>query len=151
MKKELAKLKEENKRKKVYSRVLTNRMTIVGHKLFKSDQHLHLAFMIYRLRRDFGFTAWEIANLTGIPTRQVYKFYERLKPILKSEILKTLARMDYEQDSQAWYSIPSPNGTAQGYYKIKDYPAWYSNASKNKKWSNIPKLQIGYETEKDWK
>ncbi len=147
MNKELAKLKEENKRKKIYSRVLTNSMTIVGHKLFKSDRQLHLAFMIYRLRRDFGFTAWEIANLTGIPTRTIYKFYELLKPILNSEILKTLSNMDYEKDMDAWYTLPSPNGNAQGYYRIKDYPAWYA---KSKKWSTAPSLKIGEDTENKW-
>ncbi len=143
-------LKAENKQRKVYSRVLTNQMTIVGWKLFKSDRTLHLAFMVYRLRRDFGFTAWEIANLTGIPTKQVYKLWEKLKPLLNSEILKILGDMDYKGELQAWDEIPFRPGKPQGLHVVRDYPAWYLQTKRYKRWSKKAILGLGNVSEKDW-
>jgi len=119
----LRKVKEENKQKLVYARVLNNQMMIVAWKLFKKDRVLHTGFMLWKLHREFGFTAWEIANFTGIPTKTVYKYWEKIKPFLNTDILKYYAKMDKEgkllpkQDSYLKLS--------GDYHLYDDFPSWY--------------------------
>lgn len=147
----MMKLKEDNKNKVgskkpiIYSRILTNRMTIVAWKLFKKDRKLHYAFLLYRLKRDFGFTNWELANFTGMPMDHVNNHLRVIKPIIKSGILKILAKMDDENELREWKEVKH-NGKEQGYYIVKEYPAWYE---KPKRITEKPYFQLGSETEKE--
>lgn len=142
----LAKIKEDYKKKPIFSRVLTNRMTIIGWRLFKSSHRLHLALIIYRLKRDFGFTEWEIANFTGIPVRDIHNFMRKFKPLLDTEVLKVMAELEYTYQDKinAWMSLPRGHDSRpQGYYIIKDYPAWYENTKKYKRWVEEPGIKLG--------
>ena len=89
--------------RKKWSRVLTNRMTIVGYRLFKHSHTLHLGFIIMRLRKDFGFTLYEVANFTGIPYKTLENYSGRIRKLLESEALKILARMDYNEEKEIWF------------------------------------------------
>lgn len=145
----LENLKEKNLKKKVYQRVVSNNMSIVAHKLFKSDRTLHLAFITYRLRRDFGFTDLEVANLTGIPMNIIEKMRVKLKPILESKVLDILAKMDYEEELHEWNMLGDGHGGKQGYYVIKDYPAWYDDKRYNEKYKE-KLIKLGTESEKEY-
>lgn len=147
----LKKTREENLRRPfVYTRIVDNRMTIVGHRLFKHSRNLHLALIVHRLRRDFGFTWYEVANFTGIPIRDLSNLYRRLKPLLDDEILKTLVRIDYFGELNTWRSIPA-HGRPQGYYEEgKDRPAWYKERKRKKDWNKEPLFKLGTKTETEY-
>lgn len=147
----LPELQEIKRTRKQYSKVLTNRMTIAAWKLFKKDPILHFAFILYRLRNDFNFTAWEIANFTGIPTRQVQYYMKTIKPILDSEVLKVLAKMDYKGELEMWNEHTACNGLPQGYVVVHDYPAHYSMRMMNKeRYQTIPEKKFGDVTQKEY-
>lgn len=135
----LLKIKDANKNKnkpyhkKVYQRILTNRMTIAGYMIFNHSKTIHLALILYRLRRDFGFTAWEIANLTGVPVGTLYNYYRKAKVILESEVLKYWD-VDYDEQLKKWLLIPDKGGKPQGYYEeLVDENPWFMN---DKRWSD---------------
>lgn len=131
----------ENKQKRIYSRTLSNRMTIVAWKLFNHNRRLHFAFIVYRLRRDFGFTYWEIANFTGLPTATLRQWVHRMMPLLKSQIIQTLVSMDYDEEEDNW-----EHANAE---KDKKYPAWY-DVDKYKEKYKEPDFKLGGESEKEW-
>ena len=145
----LEKLHEENKKKIIYSRIVTNRMTIVAWKLWKQDRKVHLGFICYRLRRDFGFTWWEIANFTGIPVYELKVMYEKIKPLLDSNVLRILAELDEEGALKEWREV-SMGSREQGLFVVHDYPAWYSRTDRAKRFSTKPDIQLGTESEKDY-
>jgi len=149
MKPILEKLKEENKKKIIYSRIVTNRMTIVAWRLWKQDHKVHLGFLCYRLRRDFGFTWWEVANFTGIPVAELKQMYHKIKPLLDSSVLKILAEMDEEGALKEWREL-SMGDRQQGLYVIHDYPAWYLRTKRAKRYSTEPEIKLGTESEKDY-
>jgi hypothetical protein len=145
----LENLKEKNLKKKVYQRVVSNNMSVVAHKLFKSDKVLHLAFITYRLRRDFGFTDVEVANLTGIPMNTIEKMRTVLKPILESKVLDVLAKMDYQEELLKWDMLGDGHGNKQGYYVIKDHKPWYDDKRYSEKYKE-PLIKLGMESEKEY-
>lgn len=119
------KIKEDNKKKKVFARVLNNGMMAIAYKISKQDRYLYYGFFLWKLHREFGFTAWEIANFTGIPARRVRKYWEKIKPFLKSDILKNLARIDSEGHLHEYREISPPNASGNDFYIMRDYPAWF--------------------------
>lgn len=124
-------------------------MTIVGWRLFQSDRVLHFGFVLYRLKRDFGFTDWEIANFTGIPKRDIHNFMRRIKPLMDAEILKSLSKMHWIEEEDGWRSIPDGHGRKwQGYF-IKKELAWY-NKNKYRKLNKEPHEQLGTDLEKEY-
>ncbi len=140
--------KEEQKKKVNFSRVLTNRATIIGWRMFQKDRTIHMGFILYRLKRDFGFTDWEIANFTGIPKRDIHNFMRRIKPILDSEVLQQLATMDWIEEEKGWRSIPDGHGRAwQGYY-VPKHIAWYDKG-KYRKHREEPLEKLGVKMKKD--
>lgn len=143
----LEKLKEEQKKRVVFSRVLTNRMTITAWRLFKSDRNLHLGFIIYRLRRDFGFTEYEAANFTGIPVKDIHNLLKTVRKLMNTGVIKSIAESDYTYDEQlhVWRSLPRGHDLRpQGYYTITDRLAWYQRTEKYKeKWTREPDFQLG--------
>lgn len=116
-------------RAKKFSKTLTNKMTIVMWRLFRSSRTLHFGFMLFRLEQDFGMTEWDVANFTGIPARQVGKFVEATKEIMKSSVLRELAAMDFVEEENGWRALPfrygKRNGSQQGYF-IPKTPEWYA-------------------------
>lgn len=119
----LKKIQEENKKKRVYAKILNNQMMIVAWKLFKKDRILHTGFMLWKLHREFGFTAWEIANFTGIPTKTIYKYWESIKPFLNTDTLKYYAKLDKEGRL-----LPKQDSYLQllaGKHLYNDFPGWY--------------------------
>ena len=130
--------------------MLTNRMTIVAWKLFRTSKMKHLGFILYRLRRDFGFTDWEIANLTGIPMTNVSNYLASIKPVLDLEVLDILARMDEKGEIEAWKNIPDNSNFPQGYVMGKEQPAWYEEDKASygrKRLHKEPYFKLGSETE----
>lgn len=145
----LANLKERNLKKKVYQKIVTNNMSIVAHRLFKEDRTLHLAFIVYRLRRDFGFTDFEVANLTGIPMGILNKMRQKLRPILQTKVLDVLAKMDYNEELNEWNNKNDGHGCPQGYYTVKTHKAWYDDKRFNEKYKE-PLIKLGTESEKEY-
>ena len=90
-----------------YVRILTNKMTIVAWKLFKSDRRMHFAMILYRFKRDFGFTELEIANFTGMPVKEVNSLLQIALKFMRSDVLKIIAKTDFEWDEElhAWRYI----------------------------------------------
>ena len=133
-----------------YVNVLNNKTTILAWRLFKSDRRLHLGFVVYRFKKDFGFTDLEIANFTGIPVAEVNAMLNKAMPIIKSGILRQMVKFDYNYDEElhVWRSLRA-HGRPQGYYIIKDYPAWYEESTFHKKWEKKPDFQFGSESEKE--
>ena len=133
-----------------YIRILSNKMTIVAWKLFKGDRRMHFALILYRFKRDFGFTELEIANFTGMPVEDVHSLLKIALKFMKSDILKIIANTDFEWDEElhAWRSLKA-HGKRQGYYEIKDRPSWYTESRKGKRWRTKPDFQFGGETEKE--
>lgn len=147
----LEKMAEETKEKIRYGRVLTNKMTIVAWKLFQHDRNLHYGFILYRLRRDFGFKDWEISNLTGIPVTQIRHYITRMKPILDSEVLKFMQRLDFETEEEAFREIHANNGLPQGYYLKESNPFWAKKGYFRRGFTYAPPFfQLGGETEKEY-
>ena len=150
----LQRLKEDQKKKVVFSRVLTNRMTITAWRLFKSDSNLHLGFIIYRLKRDFGFTEYEVANFTGIPVSNINNLLKPVRKLIDSDVIRNIAKYDYQYDEQlhTWRSLPRGHDLRpQGYYTIKDKLAWFQNTEKYKKrWDKESDIKLGEESEKEW-
>ena len=144
----LATIKGIKMKRKDYSRVLSNKMTIVAWELYKTDRRLHLAFIIHRLRFDFGFNQFEIANFTGMPIQDINELERRTKKILDSEVLKILANLKEDDKLKSWYELPDGHGKIQGYRPIIDYPAWY--LEKQEKKYKEPFFKLGSETEKDY-
>lgn len=145
----LEKMRDKNLKKKVYQRIVTNNMTIVAHRLFKGDRTLHLAFIIYRLRRDFGFTDFEVANFTGIPVGVINKMRQKLRPILESKVLQTLSKMDYDEDLNEWMMKNDGHGAPQGYYIVKERKPWYHDERYEEKYKE-PLIKLGLESEKEY-
>lgn len=143
----LQKMKEKNA---TYSRILTNRMTIVGYRLFKHSHKIHLAFIVYRLKRDFGFTWWEVANFTGIPEKKLIEFYLEIKPLLDTEILKYLANLDEEGALEEWRNIPDTRNGKQGKYIVRETKAWFDDMPRTKSRQKEPEFRFGGESEKDY-
>lgn len=143
----LEKLKAEQKKKVVFSRVLTNRMTITAWRLYSRDRVLHLGFIVYRLKRDFGFTEYEAANLTGIPVKDIHNMLKTVRKLINSGILKEIAGYDYDYNEEihAWRSLPRGHDKReQGYYTISENLAWYQQTEKyKKKWAKEPDFQLG--------
>lgn len=106
-------------------RVLDNEMTVVAHKLFKSNPVLHWAFILYRLKSDFGFTATEIANFTGIPESTLQGRLNIVAPFLETDVLKILSKMDKEGALKEWRELSDGRGGMQGYYVVKEGEPWY--------------------------
>lgn len=150
MNKLLATIQDQNKKKIIYSRVVTNKMTAVAWKLFRTDRSLHFGLILYRLRRDFGFTWWELANFTGIPEAHLHQFYKIVKPYLEAHIFKTLARMDEQGELDRWRDLPAGNGKSQGYYIPRDAPAWFQYRKRAGRWQRPPDIQLGMESEKEY-
>lgn len=134
-----------------FSRTLTNRMTIVAYKLFKQDRQMHLGFILYRLRKDFGFTMWEVANLTGVPVRTIKYFMDLIDPTLESGVLKELKKMDYDKEEEDWLQVTNMNGQGgQGYvFNPKEIP-WFVQKKRDEKWGIAPEIQLGGESEKEY-
>lgn len=109
---------------------------------------MHLAIICYRLKRDFGFTDYEIANFTGIPTKNFVHWWERVKKLINSKILQTLWHMDFNEELHAWEEIPSGHGGGQGFYVMKDIPEWYLD--KNKKKYGEAVVQLGQDSENEY-
>ena len=133
-----------------YVRILTNKMTIVAWKFFKGDRRMHFAIILYRFKKDFGFTELEIANFTGMPLKEVNTLLQIAIKFMRSDVLKIIAKSDFEWDEElhAWRSLKA-FGKRQGYYEVKDRPAWYTESRKGKRWSTKPDFQFGGETEKE--
>lgn len=124
----LKKIQAQNKKKRVYAKVLNNQMMIVAWKLFGRDRVLHTGFVLWKLHREFGFTAWEIANLTGIPSQTIHKYWEKIKPILNTDILKYYAKIDKEGkllSKQEYYDLYLQQ--PKGYHFYDDFPVWYKS------------------------
>ena len=134
--------------RKQWSKILTNKMTIIGWRLYGKDRALHFAFVLYRLKKDLGFTEFELANFTGMPVDHVNKFMKRMRPILESNILNEMAKVQWEEDEHAWRSIPA-FGLPQGYYIVKDQ-SWYDRGLKPMKVKGEPAIRLGRESEKEW-
>lgn len=113
-------------------------------RLFRSNRTLHMGFILYRLKRDFGFTDWDCANLTGIPAKKVGHFLEAIHAIMRSNVLKELAKMDFEEEEQGWRARPYRGGyQAQGYF-IPKTDEWYA---KHKTKRQLPAFSLGAESE----
>jgi len=122
-------LRDDNKKRKTYSRILTNKMTIVAYKLFCDNPKMHIAFILYRLEKDFGFTQWEVANFTGIPMRYIARWVRNVKRVLDLEVLKVLSRMDFEKEMAAWDNIKDEKEHGpQGYQRDKS--PWFLSRKK---------------------
>lgn len=143
----LQKIKEDQKKKIVFSRVLTNRMTITAWRLFKHDHKLHLGFIVYRLKRDFGFTEYEVANFTGIPVSDIHNLLKTVRKLINTGIIKIISESDYNYDERlhAWRSLPRGHDSRpQGYYTIKNKIPWYQETERYKKeWTKEPDFQLG--------
>lgn len=139
----LEKIKEEYKRK-TFRRVLTNRMTIVAYRLFKYQPDLHLAFICYRLKIDFGFTFAEICNFTGIPPHTLKSYIHTVARILKSEVLKSLSDEGMEQAIDEWERTKIDEDSTIAYYrdKVGDDDSWFSRmiSDRNIKWKDLEYL-----------
>lgn len=143
----LEKIKQVHKKEISYRRILTTRMTIAGHKLFKANRTIHYAFILYRLKRDFGFTKLEIANFTGVTPRNIEMFFTALNPIMESELLKSLVRMNYDKEREEW--LEQPRGKA-GDKRPMGY--WYMEEGKKirEKWAREPYFKLGLESETEY-
>lgn len=125
----------------------------MGHKLYKSNKILHLTFLIYRLKRDFGYTLIELANLTGIPPYELEYFYRKYKKTLFDEVRKIISSMDFDKELEAWYLIPDGKhkGLGQGYrHSSKNLPEWLKKMNRHKNWSTKPEFVFGFGGEKEW-
>lgn len=124
MLKELEEIKSENEKlnaaihlqRKTYSRIMTNEMTVVAHRLFKDDKEGQLWIILFRLKQDFGFSYWEIANFTGTPVAKIQKIMTKYKPIIDSKILNSLSKLDKENDQNKWLNMIVNKKHKQGYY-----------------------------------
>ncbi len=138
---------------KTYMRIPANRMTIVAHKLYKSDKVLHFMFLLYRLKKDFGYKLYELANTTGIPPHELEPFYRKRIRTLNREVRNILTSMDYDKEVHAWYLIPDGKhkGLGQGYrYASKYLPEWLKKMKRHQYWSAKPDIIVGQESEKEW-
>jgi len=80
-----------------------------------------MAFIIVRLKKEFGFTDWEIANFTGIPMRTIRAYRNLVKNVLESEILKILVQMNFDKEESDWRNIGNgaTGGMAAGFLSIQ--------------------------------
>jgi hypothetical protein len=111
--------------------------------------------MLYRMRAEFGFSDYEIANFTGIPTKTINKMMAQTRAILDSDILKILRGIDSRQELHEWRELPDGHGEKQGYYIVKDYPAWYQEALEDRRiplndYRDKPDITIGDKLEAEW-
>jgi hypothetical protein len=83
-----------------------------------------------------------------MPVKDVNNFMSRMRPILESNILNEMVKVDWEGDEHAWRSIPA-FGIPQGYYIIKDQ-AWYDKGLKPKKVKGEPPFRLGVESEQEY-
>ncbi len=146
----LEKIKEGKLIKKTYSRVLTNKMTLIAWQLYKTNARLHFAFFLYRLRKDFGFTEWEIANLTGVPVLHQNVLFSKVKKILDGEILKTLANNKVEEELEKFRMLGEKGGLPQGYMPVRDDDnAWYLEETR-KRYGSEKYFKLGMESQKEF-
>lgn len=114
-------------------------MSAIGYRLFKGNRVVHFAFILYRLKRDFGFTDFEIANFTGIPMSTIQGEMALVKPFLETEVLKMLVKLDKKELLHEWREMSDGKGGMQGYYVVKEEEPWHKPRIKNGKLANEDK------------
>lgn len=89
---------------------------------------MHYAIIVYRLRRDFGFTIPEVANFTGIEPRNVEVLHSFMVKVLASGLIKEFKKLKLDEEMMAWETkkyMGDGGKSLQGYYLVKDDPNWW--------------------------
>jgi len=139
MLKRLEKMREE-RRRKTYLRIPTNKMTIVAARLFRKNPPLHLAFICYRLKMDFGFTVSEICNFTGIPPRTLFYYLSVIRKMLYAKVFDILATEDFQKAIEEWENKDVKNGATIAWY----IPQKGTKINKNAKFDEETVEKWGY-------
>jgi hypothetical protein len=127
-KKRLEKLSHLNPKKFPYARkdlmIDTTEATIILNKLFPANTTLFIAFLIYRLRMDLGFTISEVCNFVGLTPEQVIRFITITQNLLYLKVFDILKNEDIQKEIIEFQNKRFRTGTL----------AWFNvNLSKVKK------------------
>jgi hypothetical protein len=140
-------LKNPNTKRKNYPfhkkdlRITTTEATIILNKLFKTNTTLFIAFLIYRLRMDLGFTVSEVCNFIGLTPKQVARFVGITQNLLYLKVFDILENEDIQKEilefqrkkhgtgSVGWYNkriskYRKKLGFVGVFYKVKKMGKW---------------------------
>jgi len=144
----LEKLSRLNPKRFPYARkdlmVDTTEATIILNKLFPANTTLFIAFLIYRLRMDLGFTISEVCNFVGLTPKQVIRFITIIQNLLYLKVFDILKNEDIQKEiiefqnkrfrsgSIAWYSIDLSRARRDLGFRTRYYKGLHKNI---KRWA----------------
>ncbi|MGB9832846.1 MAG: hypothetical protein ACPLPP_05020 [Caldisericum exile] len=79
-------------------RIDTTEATILANQLLAFDPTLFIAFMVFRLKMDLGFTRSEICNFTGLTPKQLIRFMNITKNLLYLKVFDILKNKDIQEE-----------------------------------------------------
>jgi len=136
-------------------RISTTEATIILSKLFPQNTTLFIAFLIYRLKMDLGFTVAEVCNFTGLTKSQLKKFVSITQNLLYLKVFDILEKEDIQKEIEifqwrrfsgqplCWYSIEKHKilkelgfvGRFHEFKKIEQWKFFHNNTYEHfKRW-----------------